>query len=47
MKKIFNDNLWWIVIIAVALAGFALYKTMNKKEVTETVSVSASETAAE
>lgn len=47
MKKFFNDNLWWMVIIAIALAGFAIYKTMGKKEVTETVSVSATETPAE
>lgn len=47
MKKFFNDNLWWMVIIAIALAGFAIYKTMGKNEVTETVSVSSTGTAAE
>lgn len=46
MKKFFSDNLWWMVIIAIALGGFALYKAMGKKEVTETVSVSATETPA-
>lgn len=31
MKKFFNDNLWWMVIIAVVLGGYALYRTFNKK----------------
>ena len=26
MKKFFNDNLHWFVIIALILAGFAVYK---------------------
>lgn len=26
MKKFINDNLWWMMIIAIALGGFAVYK---------------------
>lgn len=34
MKKFINDNLWWMMIIAIALGGFAVYKiyTNNKEE---------------
>lgn len=32
MKKFFNDNMWWMVIIAIAVGAFALYRTFNKKE---------------
>jgi len=32
MKKFINDNLWWIVIVAVALGGYALYKVTRKDE---------------
>ena len=36
MKKFFNDNMWWMVIIAIAVGGFALYKVL-KKDNEETV----------
>lgn len=35
MKKFFNDNMWWMVIIAIAVGGFALYRTFAKKAETE------------
>ena len=47
MKKFISDNLWWMVIVAIALGGFALYKTMHKSEETEKVSISATETVTE
>ena len=43
MKKFINDNLWWMVIIAIALGGFAVYKIMAKKEETESVTLSATD----
>lgn len=30
MKKFISDNLWWMMIVAIALGAFALYKTMKK-----------------
>lgn len=37
MKKFFNDNMWWMVIIAIAVGGFALYKVLkqNNEETVE------------
>lgn len=32
MKKFFNDNLWWLMIIALAVGGYALYKVMNNEK---------------
>lgn len=37
MKKFFNDNLWLMVIIALAVAGYALYRATSKKSVKETI----------
>lgn len=39
MKKFINDNLWWMVLVAVALGGYALYRVMHndKETVTEAV----------
>lgn len=34
MKKFFNDNMWWMVIIAIAVGGFALYKVLKQNEET-------------
>lgn len=39
MKKFFTDNLWWMVIVAIAVGGFALYRTYAKKESEETASI--------
>lgn len=44
MKKFFNDNLWWMVIIAIAVGGYALYRTFGKKETSESVTVEAVKT---
>lgn len=43
MKKFINDNLWWIVLVAVALGGYALYRSMHMTE-TETVTATKSVT---
>lgn len=44
MKKFINDNLWWIVLVAVALGGYALYRVMhNAKTETETVAATVTE----
>lgn len=44
MKKFINDNLWWIVLVAVALGGYALYRSMhNSKTETETVTATVTE----
>lgn len=32
MKKFFNDNLWWLMIVSLAVGGYALYKIMHKDE---------------
>lgn len=32
MKKFISDNLWWMMIVAIALGTFALYKTMKKDD---------------
>lgn len=32
MKKFINDNLWWMMIAALAIGGYALYKVMHKDE---------------
>ena len=37
MKKFINDNLWWMMIIALAVAGYALYRTTSKKSIKETI----------
>lgn len=34
MKKFFNDNLWWMMIISLAVGGYALYKVMHKDDET-------------
>lgn len=40
MKKFINDNLWWMVLVAVALGGYALYRVMhNNDEETVTATV--------
>lgn len=31
MKKFINDNLWWMMIIAIALGGLAVYKIYSNK----------------
>ena len=33
MKKFINDNLWWMMIIAIALGGFAVYKIYSNNKV--------------
>lgn len=43
MKKFFNDNMWWMVIIAIAVGGFALYRTFGKAD--ETVETATTKTA--
>lgn len=37
MKKFINDNLWWIVIVAVALGGYAVYKLTKAEKNSEEV----------
>lgn len=32
MKKFISDNMWWIVLLALATGGFALYKIMRPKD---------------
>lgn len=32
MKKFISDNLWWMMIVAIALGAFAVYKTMKKDD---------------
>lgn len=34
MKKFFNDNLWWLMIVSLAVGGYALYKIMHKDDET-------------
>lgn len=41
MKKFFNDNLWWMVIIAIAVGGYALYRTFDSKS-SKTVTIETS-----
>lgn len=36
MKKFFNDNLWWLMIVALAVGGYALYKVMHAEKEAET-----------
>lgn len=31
MKKFINDNLWWMVVVALAVGGYALYKVMHNE----------------
>lgn len=31
MKKFISDNMWWIVLLALAIGGVALYKIMRPK----------------
>lgn len=42
MKKFFNDNLWWMVIIAIAVGGYALYRTFENSKSSKTVTVETS-----
>jgi len=37
MKKFFNDNITWIVIIALALGGYAAYSVWKSKKETADV----------
>lgn len=39
MKKFINDNLWWMVLVAVALGGYALYRVMHNDDETVTATV--------
>lgn len=44
MKKFINDNLWWIVLVAVALGGYALYKVMHNEDDAEPATVTTNTT---
>lgn len=44
MKKFISDNLWWMMIVAIALGAFALYKTMKKDEGENTSSLTIEKT---
>ncbi len=49
MKKFISDNLWWMMIAAIAIGAFALYRTYNKKDGdtnTKSLTVETTETAA-
>ena len=35
MKKFISDNMWWIVILALAIGGYALYRVMKTNSNTE------------
>lgn len=41
MKKFINDNLWWILLVALVLGGYAAYKIYKAEKDTETLSPSA------
>lgn len=43
MKKFFNDNLWWLMIVSLAVGGYALYKIMHKNDDDEVVAAVATE----
>lgn len=32
MKKFISDNMWWMVVLAIAIGGFALYKIYHKDD---------------
>lgn len=32
MKKFFSDNLWWLMIVSLAVGGYALYKIMHQDD---------------
>lgn len=38
MKKFINDNLWWMLLIALVLGGYAAWKIHKSEKDTEIVS---------
>ncbi len=38
MKKFFNDNLWWLMIVALVLGGYAAYMIYKSNKEADIVS---------
>lgn len=41
MKKFINDNLWWMLVIALVLGGYAAYKIYKAEHDADTVTTPA------